>query len=123
MFAQIRPDRATTPGASPVTAGLLRWRRPQEHHPGAGERLETTFIEVRKTVLELPQLSISSPDGPTMGVGATLALLCAVVFASDRAQVGDPHPRAGPARDGIVIWPWLIGINRAKQHLMTDDKM
>ncbi|CAM3634903.1 enoyl-CoA hydratase/isomerase family protein [Tsukamurella ocularis] len=129
VFAEIRTDTETRAvvltgeGRAFSAGGDLK-----NITEGAGARLDRTFTEARKIVLdllELPQPIISAVNGPAMGLGATIALLCDVVFASDRAQFGDPHVRIGVgAGDGsIVIWPWLIGINRAKQYLMTGDAM
>jgi enoyl-CoA hydratase/carnithine racemase len=59
-------------------------------------------------------------NGPARGLGATIALLCDVVYMADTASIGDVHTRWGlPAGDGgQVIWPLLVGPNIAKEHLM-----
>jgi len=60
-----------------------------------------------------------------MGLGATIALFCDVIFAADNAKIGDPHIRVGlvAGDGGAVIWPQLIGYARAKERLMTGDAM
>jgi enoyl-CoA hydratase len=52
-----------------------------------------------------------------------LALQCDVVIASEKARIGDPHIGVGilPGDGGIVIWPLLIGMAKAKYHLMTGE--
>jgi enoyl-CoA hydratase len=66
---------------------------------------------------------VAAVDGPAIGLGASVALLCDVIFASDRATFADPHVRVGiTAGDGgTAIWPLAIGPARAKQYLMTGD--
>lgn len=90
------------------------------------EELDTLFIEARKLIvdmLEVPQPIISVLNGAAIGLGATVALMCDVIFMDERARIGDPHVTMGlVAGDGsAIIWPWLIGMARAKQYLMTGD--
>ena len=76
--------------------------------------------------LVLNQLSCEKPiiaslNGDAVGVGATLALFCDIIIASDKARIGDPHVKAGLSAgdDGAIIWPQLIGYARAKEYLMS----
>lgn len=87
---------------------------------------QRTTWEARKIVndlLDLEQPIIAAINGPATGLGATVALFCDVIFASDRARIGDPHVKVGiTAGDGgAVIWPLLCGVARAKEMLMTGD--
>lgn len=86
---------------------------------------QTTW-EAKKIIndlLNLEQPIISAINGAAVGLGATIALFCDVIFASDKAKIGDPHVKVGiTAGDGgAVIWPLLCGIARAKEMLMTGD--
>jgi enoyl-CoA hydratase len=82
------------------------------------KRLVFTLLDIEKPV-------IAKVNGHAVGLGATLALLCDVIFASDAARIGDPHVSVGlTAGDGgAVIWPQLIGFARAKEYLLTGDLM
>lgn len=64
---------------------------------------------------------VAAVNGPALGLGAVLALLCDVVFMAESARIGDTHVRMGlTAGDGgQAIWPLLVGLNRAKEYLMT----
>jgi enoyl-CoA hydratase len=66
---------------------------------------------------------VSAVNGAAAGLGATIALLCDVVVAARNARIGDPHVKMGiTAGDGgAVIWPLLVGVNKAKYMLMTGD--
>lgn len=74
-------------------------------------------------ILDLEQPIIAAINGAAVGLGATIALFCDVIFASERAKIGDPHVKVGiTAGDGgAVIWPLLCGVARAKELLMTGD--
>jgi enoyl-CoA hydratase/carnithine racemase len=63
---------------------------------------------------------VAAINGPARGLGASIGLLCDVVYMADTASIGDVHTQWGlPAGDGgQVIWPLLVGPNLAKEHLM-----
>lgn len=63
---------------------------------------------------------LAAINGPARGLGASIALLCDICYMADTASIGDVHTQWGlPAGDGgQVIWPLLIGPNRAKEILM-----
>jgi len=77
------------------------------------------------SLLDLEKPIIARVNGHAMGLGATLALFCDVVVASDAAFFNDSHVQVGlVAGDGSsVIWPMLIGIARAKEFLFTADRI
>lgn len=66
---------------------------------------------------------ISAVNGYALGLGATVALLADIVVAARSARFGDTHVKMGigAGDGGQVIWPLLMGVNRAKYHLMTGD--
>ena len=74
-------------------------------------------------LLDMEKPVIARVNGHAVGLGATLALLCDVIFAVDTAKIGDPHVKVGlvAGDGGCVIWPQLIGFARAKEYLMTGD--
>ncbi|MBI2890243.1 MAG: enoyl-CoA hydratase/isomerase family protein [Nitrospirae bacterium] len=71
-------------------------------------------------ILDVEQPVIAAVNGDAMGLGATLALFCDVIVASEQARIADPHVRVGVVAGdgGAVIWPLLIGPARAKEFLM-----
>jgi enoyl-CoA hydratase len=68
---------------------------------------------------------IAAVNGPAVGAGCTLALLCDVVVISARAYLADPHAAIGlvPGDGGVVLWPQLAGLGRAKAYLLTGDRV
>lgn len=128
-FAEIGADSAvravvvTGAGKAFSSGGDLRWFQSMN-----SDDLEALFTEARKIVidlLEVRQPIIAAVNGHAIGLGATLALLCDVVIASEEAKFGDPHVLAGVVAGdgGAVIWPWLIGMGRAKRYLLTGDTL
>jgi enoyl-CoA hydratase len=74
-----------------------------------------------RNILEVEAPIIAAVNGAAVGLGATLALFCDVVFAQPSARFADTHVTAGVVAGdgGAVIWPLLIGPVRAKHYLMT----
>lgn len=74
-------------------------------------------------ILDCEKPIICKLNGDAYGLGATIALFCDVIFASEEARIADPHVRVGLAAGdgGAIIWPQLIGFARAKELLMTGD--
>ncbi|WP_372085425.1 enoyl-CoA hydratase/isomerase family protein [Tistrella mobilis] len=76
-----------------------------------------------RNMLELESPLIAAVNGVAVGLGATLALFCDVVFAEPAARFADTHVTAGVVAGdgGATIWPLLLGPVRAKHYLMTGD--
>jgi enoyl-CoA hydratase/carnithine racemase len=87
----------------------------------SGERITTA--EARRIVenmLDVEQPIIGAINGDAVGLGATIALLCDITVASEKARFADTHVKVGVVAGdgGAVIWPLLIGPARAKEFLM-----
>lgn len=76
-------------------------------------------------LLDFPKPLIAKINGHAIGLGATLALFCDISFAAEHAKIADPHVQVGfvAGDGGAVIWPQLIGYNRAKEFLFTGDPL
>ncbi|MDA1076806.1 MAG: enoyl-CoA hydratase-related protein [Proteobacteria bacterium] len=86
----------------------------------------TMMVEARQIIdhiLECEKPIISAVNGYAMGLGANVALLCDVVIAGPSAVFADTHVNMGigAGDGGQLIWPFLIGVNRAKYYLMTGE--
>ncbi len=81
--------------------------------PGLARLLLQGMFEVETPI-------IAAVNGDAMGLGATIALACDVSVIAETAKFGDTHVRVGlvAGDGGAVIWPLLIGANRAKDFLM-----
>jgi len=74
-------------------------------------------------MLDLDKPLVCRMNGHAVGLGATVALLCDVVFAAENAKIGDPHVAIGlvAGDGGAAIWPQRIGFGRAKEYLLTGE--
>ena len=92
-------------------------------HP---ERFDVDVVLAKRLVYAIVDLNkplVCKLNGHAVGLGATIALLCDVVFAVDTAKIGDPHVNVGlvAGDGGAFVWPQRIGFARAKEYLMTGD--
>jgi len=70
--------------------------------------------------LALPTLALV--DGMALGGGCELATFCDMIIASDRATFGHPEIKVGVFPPvAAVVFPQLIGRNRALELLLTGD--
>jgi enoyl-CoA hydratase len=76
-----------------------------------------------RNILSVRRPIIAAVNGDAIGIGASLALFSDIVFMADTARIGDPHVKAGlvAADGGVVLWPLLVGVSRAKEYLMTGN--
>ena len=99
-------------------------RMNEEGGTGTRERFaQVRTGEILRAQLDLEKPSIAMVNGAAIGLGASIALLCDVVVASDAARIGDRHVNVGlvAGDGGALIWPLLVGINKAKELLMLGD--
>ena len=89
-------------------------------------QLEPLRHDARQLLYDLLDVQlpiVAALNGPAVGLGASIALLCDVIFMADTATIADPHVRVGVVAGdgGTVIWPLVLGPARAKQYLLTGD--
>lgn len=114
----------TGSGKGFCAGGDIQWMKANLGEPELfSGRIRREGKRIIYSMLEIEKPLIAKVNGVAVGLGASLALFCDVIFASDQARIGDLHVAIGySAGDGgAVIWPHLIGFARAKEYLMTGD--
>jgi len=78
-----------------------------------------------KCLLDLDVPVIAAVNGPAVGAGATLALLCDIVLMADDTYLAEPRVSIGlvPGDGGAILWPMLAGMPAARAYLLTGDRM
>jgi len=87
-----------------------------DHEARMAKRIIFTLLDIDKPV-------ICRLNGHAVGLGATIALMCDIIFAAEGAKIGDPHVGLGlvAGDGGAAIWAQRIGLARAKEYLFTGD--
>jgi enoyl-CoA hydratase len=94
---------------------------------GGGRRRHMTLG--RELVHDMANLSVpvvAAINGPAVGLGLTMALLCDIRFMAEDAWIADPHISAVGLACGdgaAVIWPLLTSLSRAKEFLFTGERI
>lgn len=111
----------TGAGKAFSAGGDINWLAESTHGAEAPSTVDAKRVVFGLLDLEKP--IIAKVRGPCIGLGATIALLCDIIVASEEARFGDPHVKVGivAGDGGAVIWPQLIGYAKAKEYLMTGD--
>jgi enoyl-CoA hydratase/carnithine racemase len=81
-----------------------------------GMRPFLNILDCRKPV-------IAAINGDAIGAGASIALCCDVTFMAEEARIADWHVRMGivAGDGGCYYWPLYVGLNKAKELIMTGD--
>jgi enoyl-CoA hydratase len=131
LYARIAADTAAecvviTGAGRGFCAGGDFKQMAQNNDAGYDDGFSALFVDsvaMARNILSVRQPIIAAVNGDAIGLGATLGLFCDVVYIAADARIGDPHVQAGlvAADGGVVLWPMLVGVNRAKEYLFTGD--
>jgi enoyl-CoA hydratase len=130
LFAGLRREseaRAvvlTGRGRAFSAGGDFHWF-PTLQEPGRLDPLRRDAKQMIWDLLDVELPIVAAVNGHAIGLGASIALLCDVIFIADTATIADPHVRVGlvAGDGGAAIWPLAVGPARAKQYLLTGDPL
>jgi enoyl-CoA hydratase/carnithine racemase len=68
---------------------------------------------------------VAAVNGPALNIGGQIALLCDAAVASETAVFGDDHVAKGVAAGdgGTMLFPLLLGLARAREVLLRDQRI
>jgi len=68
---------------------------------------------------------VAAVNGPAVGLGCSVAIMCDLVLIDETAFMADPHVGAGlvAADGGVVLWPLVMSYLKAKEYLLLGDKI
>jgi len=68
---------------------------------------------------------IAAVNGPAVGLGCSVAVMSDIVILAEDTFLSDPHVHVGlvAADGGAIHWPLSMGLLRAKEFLLTGDKI
>jgi enoyl-CoA hydratase len=115
----------TAKGRAFCAGGDFDWFDEQISDPGKFRDIAWEAKRIVTSILDMEKPMLCRLNGAAAGLGATIALLCDIIIADERALIGDPHVKVGlvAGDGGALIWPQLIGFAKAKELLMTGDML
>ena len=94
----------------------------RDHTPDKVSEMIEKFHGVFRLLQSLALPTVALVDGMALGGGCELATFCDMVVASERATFGQPEIKVGVFPPvAAVIFPHLVGRNRALELLLTGD--
>ncbi len=84
-----------------------------------------TSLPLFEALAQVRQPMVAAVHGYAMGLGATIALFCDVVVATDDAVFADSHVSVGlvAGDGGAVLWPLMLPMGKARYYLLTGDRL
>jgi enoyl-CoA hydratase len=78
-----------------------------------------------RDMVDFPLPVVAAVNGPAVGFGCSVAVLCDIVLISDRAFLADTHVASGivAADGGALAWPLLMSLLKAKEYLMLGERI
>jgi enoyl-CoA hydratase len=112
-------------GAAFSAGGSMDHIRLIHDDPAARRRTIRAAERLLRAIIGCEVPVVAAVHGLAIGLGATLAVFSDLVVMADDTFLSDPHVSVGVVAGdgGAVIWPLLIGLLRAKEHLLLGDRI
>lgn len=81
--------------------------------------------QIIEEMLRFPLPVIAAVNGPAVGLGCSVAVLCDIVLIAQTAYLADPHVAVGlvAGDGGAALWPLITPILRSREYLYTGDRI
>jgi enoyl-CoA hydratase len=135
-FARLWSDLAEDPDARAVvltgagrsfSAGgdLVAWLEHYVENPVTRRAGMRDARRIVREMVDFPLPVVAAVNGPAVGFGCSIAVLCDLVLMSDRAFFADTHVASGivAGDGGSVAWPLLMSLLRAKEFLLLGERI
>lgn len=131
VWRQIAADKQarvvvlTGAGRAFSAGGDLNWIETFLHDEAARDESIREGAQIVEEMLRFPLPVIAAVNGPAVGLGCSVALLCDIVLISQTAYFADPHVAVGlvAGDGGAALWPLLTPLLRSREYLYTGDRI
>lgn len=115
----------TGAGRAFSAGGDLGWITSFLDDPAARDESLREGAQIIEEMLRFPLPVIAAVNGPAVGLGCSLAVLCDIVLMSETAHLADPHVSVGlvAGDGGAAFWPLLTPILRSREYLYTGARI
>jgi enoyl-CoA hydratase len=104
---------------------LVQWLENYVENPVTRRSGMREARRIVREMIEFPLPVVAAVNGPAVGFGCSIAVLCDIVLMSDRSFFADTHVSSGlvAGDGGSVAWPLLMSLLRAKEYLLLGDRI
>ena len=115
----------TGAGKAFCAGGDLSWFGAVRDDPELRTAVMRQAKEVVHELVRFPLPLVAAINGPAVGLGCSLAVLCDIVLMADDAYLADPHVGVGLVcgDGGAVTWPLFMSLLKAKEYLFTGERI
>lgn len=115
----------TGSGRAFSAGGDLGWITSFLDDPVARDESLREGAQIIEELLRFPLPVIAAVNGPAVGLGCSLAVLCDIVLIAETAHLADPHVSVGlvAGDGGAAFWPLLTPILRSREYLFTGARI
>src|SRR6266700_589923 len=121
----VRVVTISRPGELNAVNHSLDWITSFLDDPVARDESLREGAQIIEELLRFPLPVIAAVNGPAVGLGCSLAVLCDIALISQAAYLADPHVSVGlvAGDGGAAFWPLLTPILRSREYLYTGDRI
>jgi enoyl-CoA hydratase len=99
------------------------WRRMRETPEGKFRHEQIMYFGRCDKIYRFRKPTIAAVQGSCIAAGMMLACMCDLIVAADDATFQNPVLRMTGAGVELLVEPWEIGARKAKEFLLTGDKL
>ena len=104
------------------SAGLdEEWERKRSTSEGRFQVEEELYYRKSLYLRDYPKPTLAVVQGPAVAAGWTLASVCDLVLASEKARFQNPMCRMATAGPFLLVEAWDLNVRKAKELLFTGD--
>jgi enoyl-CoA hydratase len=104
---------------------LVEWLETHVDNPVTRRAGMRDARRIVRDMIDFPLPIVAAVNGPALGFGCSIAVLCDIVLMSDRAFLADTHVASGlvAGDGGSVLWPLMMSLLRAKEYLLLGERI
>jgi enoyl-CoA hydratase len=104
-------------------AEIDHWRAMRETPEGKFRHEKVMYFDRCVKIYNFRKPTIAAVQGSCIAAGLMLACMCDLIVAADDAVFQNPVLRMTGAGVELLVEPWELGIRKAKEFLLTADKI
>jgi len=108
-----------------VGGDLVQWFENYVQNPVTRRQGMREARRIVREMVEFPLPVVAAVNGPAVGFGCSIAVLCDIVLMGEGSYLADTHVAAGivAGDGGSVAWPLLTSLLKAKEYLLLGERI
>ncbi|MFV9633829.1 enoyl-CoA hydratase/isomerase family protein [Mycobacterium neumannii] len=104
---------------------LVEWLETHVNNPVTRREGMRDARRIVRDMVDFPLPIVAAVNGPAVGFGCSIAVLCDIVLMSDKSFFADTHVASGlvAGDGGSVLWPLMMSLMKAKEYLLLGERI